>query len=125
MKEEPDADGDQRYLLIRSETTDGKKFRPSDWTDRLQSTLSCLGEDEFSRCIDMVRIVNDNGAKCILVDEALDSQEPKLYRFIRRFADENRLVTEAKVSSKIPEKEKKTESEKETAAPSFRRALSF
>jgi len=120
MSTEGDPDGDTKFLLIRNETVDGKKFRPSDWADRLQSTLSCLGEEEFGRCIDLVQIVNDGGGKCVLVNTALEQSEPRLYRFLMRFCQENRLATETRITESSRRKD-----ESQKSADTFRRALSF
>jgi len=120
MTTEDDPDEGTRFLLIRNETVDGKKFRPSDWADRLQSTLSCLGEEEFSRCIDLVQIVNDGGGKCVLVDSALERTDPRLYRFLMRFCEENRLATEIRVTQSSRRKD-----ESQKSVDTFRRALSF
>lgn len=106
-------------LLIKNETADGKRFRPSDWAERLQSTLSCLEDDEFKQCIGLVQIVSVDGSKCILVDKSLAEQEPRLYRFLMRFATENNLVTETQqAGADAPDAAQQQ-------AGSFRRAFSF
>ena len=123
MSSEAEADESEPssgYLLIKNETVDGKKFRPSDWADRLQSTLSCLGEDGFSHCIDLLQIVTQNGDKCILLDRRLIKAEPRLYRFLMRFCKENRLATEERQG-----KEPEAAADKPQQVNSFRRALSF
>ncbi len=114
------AEPDQRYLLIKNETTDGKRFRPSDWAERLQSTITCLEDEEFKRCIGLVQVVALNGSKCILVDKGLEDHEPRLYRFLMRFARENSLVTEAHAAEL---EEARAPAEQQPG--SFRRAFSF
>ncbi|MDM5147457.1 DUF3579 domain-containing protein [Candidatus Persebacteraceae bacterium Df01] len=86
---------DDCYIIIKGQTTDGKKFRPSDWCDRLYSTLHALDPEEYDNCIQYVRLVNYSDGKCILVDTSLKASSNMLYNFFMRFVDSNNLVKAA------------------------------
>lgn len=82
-----------KLIIILGETDDGKKFRPSDWCDRLHGALRVLGE-EFEEAAEYVQLVNFNGQKGVMVDMQLEGLHPDAYRFYVRFAENNRLRTE-------------------------------
>ena len=81
------------YLVIYGEMLNGGKFRPSDWGERLYSTLRALGE-ESDYYANYVHLVNFKNKKCIVVDKDLKDISPVLYNFYRRFAQDNRLSTD-------------------------------
>lgn len=87
-----DSEADCGYLVIYGEVQNGGKFRPSDWGERLYSTLRALGE-EADYYANYVHLVNFNNKKCIAVAKELEEISPVLYNFYRRFAQENRLST--------------------------------
>lgn len=78
--------------LIRGQTTGGKKFRPSDWCDRLYGALRVLG-DEMDVAIEYVHIITHQNANCIVIDSELEKRYPQVYRFYLNFAQNNQLAT--------------------------------
>ncbi len=79
--------------IIRSETTEGKTFRPSDWIDRMAS----LGANyKLNRLVFSPHMHPEvvDGKKCLFVCDKLDSESPGLYQHIIRFAQNNNLVIE-------------------------------
>jgi hypothetical protein len=87
--------------FIQGITTDGRKFRPSDWAERLAGVMSCYGPGakgpnaylQYSR---YVRPVLLGDLKCVIVDSRLHATEPMAFEFVMSFAKDNELVvTEA------------------------------
>lgn len=80
------------FVLIKGETTDGKKFRPSDWCDRLHSTLRALDADEYEECVEYVHLVSSENGRGILIDRALVEVNPMLFKFFMNFVRSNNLT---------------------------------
>ncbi len=90
-----------REFFIQGLTSDGKAFRPSDWSERLAGALSSfrpknsaigahIGYSPY--CIP--RVID--GVKCVIVNEALRGLEPMAWDFVMNFARDNDLqVAEA------------------------------
>lgn len=86
-----------RQLIIHGVTTDGRRFRPSDWAERLCGVMSqfrppgsqyhhlTYSPYAFPTIID--------GVKCVVVDERLRELEPLAWKFVVDFAQDNQLVT--------------------------------
>lgn len=81
-------------LIIFGETCEGKKFRPSDWCDRLYGTLRVLG-DEAEEVAEYVHLVTYGGQRCIMIDGQLKDVHSGVYSFYTRFASDNNLRTNA------------------------------
>lgn len=78
-------------LIIESVREDGKKFRPSDWIERISSTLATFGPDHrlhYDKCV-YPGIVN--GEKCLLVDPTLEKSNPDAYSYVLSFVESNSL----------------------------------
>lgn len=83
--------------LIKGLTAAGKKFRPSDWTDRLIGAVSFYAREHSNRSSEIsgcVCIIERDGVKGIVLDSKLDEIEPNLTRFMRNFAKDNELTIE-------------------------------
>ena len=90
-----------REFFIQGITSNGRPFRPSDWSERLAGTLSSfrpkssaigahIGYSPY--CIP--RVIE--GVKCVIVNEALRGLEPMAWDFVMNFARDNDLqITEA------------------------------
>ncbi|MEF8725200.1 MAG: DUF3579 domain-containing protein [Candidatus Accumulibacter delftensis] len=72
-------------------TTAGKKFRPSDWAERLCGVLSAFGAEKRMRYSPYVGPRSYNGEKAVFVDGCLYEVEPMAYRFVLHFAQDNDL----------------------------------
>lgn len=91
-----------RQFLIHGVTTEGRTFRPSDWSERLAGAMcsfrpggvtggigSFIGYSPY--CVPRL----NDGVKCVLVDESLKGIEPMAWDFVMNFARDNQLpVTE-------------------------------
>jgi hypothetical protein len=85
--------------LIQGITKAGVKFRPSDWAERLCSTLSFCGTKNplgvmTPRYSPYVVPVTVNNVKCVVLDLELEKIEPLAWEFALNFAHDNNLVVE-------------------------------
>jgi len=85
-------------ILIRGITHEGRRFRPSDWAERLAGVMSqfrpggsgnnpgrYLGYSPW--CVPTVV----DGVKCVLVNTLLRGYEPMAWDFVMNFARDNDL----------------------------------
>lgn len=75
-----------RYI-ISGITEDGKKFRPSDWTER----IVCIQPEQLKRYKGHLKIQRNNGVKSIAFDDELEYTCPFTYERILSFAKTNHL----------------------------------
>ena len=88
-KGEPMQDSD--VMVIRGVREDGRKFRPSDWIERISATLATFGSDgrlSYSRAAQPCIV---DGEKCLVVQRGLAVTDPRAYEFIMEFARSNGL----------------------------------
>lgn len=83
-------------IFIQGVTSSGKRFRPSDWAERLAGVMSGFrpgGAQPGSHlryspwCVPTV--VGD--VKCVVVNRALQEHEPMAWDFVMHFARDNDL----------------------------------
>lgn len=79
------------YVIV-GRTTDGRRFRPSDWAERLCGVLSAFGLKKRMTYSPYVGPGRHDGEKAVFVDGALYDVEPMAYRFVLNFAVDNDLV---------------------------------
>ena len=80
-----------KTLLIEGVTTDGRKFRPSDWAERMSGALSTFGSDHRMHYSPKLRPCSVNGVKCVEVDTSLRETNPDVFGYIMNFAELNDL----------------------------------
>ncbi|MEO5573696.1 MAG: DUF3579 domain-containing protein [Gammaproteobacteria bacterium] len=78
-------------LVIESVNEDGGKFRPSDWIERISTSLAIFGPDHRLQYSKKAQPGMINGEKCLIVDQALNEKDPAAYEYILNFATANRL----------------------------------
>ena len=87
-----------REFIIQGVTKDGRRFRPSDWAERLASAMSCFRPESGASGIGafigyspyfVPTVVDD--VKCVIVSEALRGVEPMAWDFVMNFARDNEL----------------------------------
>lgn len=87
--------------FIQGITKDGRKFRPSDWSERLAGVMSCFGPGAKGpnarlQYSSYVRPTLLGDLKCVILDSRLRAIEPMAFDFVMNFAKDNNLVvTEA------------------------------
>ncbi|HEX7970907.1 MAG TPA: DUF3579 domain-containing protein [Thiobacillus sp.] len=81
-------------LIIRGITTQGARFRPSDWADRLAGAFAVIDPNNRTNYSPYVQPTTLDGIPCVVVDKKLKTSDPDAYRFLQSFARSNELVTE-------------------------------
>jgi hypothetical protein len=92
-----------RQFYIHGVTHDGRRFRPSDWAERLAGAMASFrpggsggGIGAFIGYSPYCVPQTLDGMRCVLVNEALRDIEPMAWDFVMNFARDNGLpVTEA------------------------------
>ncbi len=90
-------------FVIQGLTLDGRRFRPSDWAERLCGVMSAFGGDHRMQYSPFVHPVSANGVRCVVVDARLGQVEPMAYRFLLSFAKDNELQMR---DGRVPERTK-------------------
>ncbi len=78
-------------IIIEGIKQDGNKFRPSDWCERLATTLASFGDDQRLKYCKSAHPCIINGVNCLIVERDLASKSPGSYEFLMAFAEENQL----------------------------------
>jgi len=79
------------YLVITGVQENGKKFRPSDWIERLSSTLASFQVDHRLRYSSGVQPCVIEGENCLVVARWLETADPAAYDYVMGFAQANQL----------------------------------
>lgn len=87
----------QSFIILGVDST-GRRFRPSDWADRLCGVMSSfrpagMAASPFSYS-PFVQPSMREGSRCVVVDARLRDIEPMAYDFLRKFARDNDLLVE-------------------------------
>lgn len=77
--------------VIRGVTEEGKKLRPSDWIERISSTLASFGSDQRLHYSNAVAPCIIDGEKCLVVARNLNKLNPNAYDYVMNFAKSNQL----------------------------------
>lgn len=80
-------------VVIWGVTRSGRRFRPSDWAERLAGCVSAFGGDRKLAYSPLVLPMTLQGVKVVIVGASLESLEPRLFRFLTGFAQDNDLQT--------------------------------
>lgn len=78
-------------FIIRGVTKDGKRFRPSDWAERLTGAVASYGPGRRMIPHPKVRMANLDGVVCVIVDADLERDDPMLFSFLMNFGTGNNL----------------------------------
>ncbi|MES2353078.1 MAG: DUF3579 domain-containing protein [Pseudomonadota bacterium] len=78
-------------LIIQGVTKTGRAFRPSDWAERLCGVMSVFGANQQIRYSHHVRPIMMDGVRCVVLEGQLAKLEPRAYRFMLDFAQDNEL----------------------------------
>lgn len=78
-------------IIIQSITREGKRFRPSDWVDRICSSYATFGEDRKLRYSPYLKPEMIDGVRCLAVDMQLKTANPEGFDELMQFAEENQL----------------------------------
>lgn len=92
-------------LVIRSVTEEGCRFRPSDWIERISTTMASFGKDHRLHYSNAVRPSMVEGEKCLVVENSLKETNPAAFDYIMQFVRANRLQINQVCETKITELE--------------------
>lgn len=79
----------------------GNKFRPSDWIDRIASTLGSFDTNRRLRFSPSVKPVTYDGQRCLFVADELSLINPTAYRYVMDFVNSNGLLVKSTIQSDI------------------------
>jgi len=82
---------DEGRLIIEGVTRNDKKFRPSDWIERIATLWAEFGKDRRLRYSPALYPCVIGGANCLVVAKGLQQQDPAMYDFVMQFALQNNL----------------------------------
>ena len=85
------ASEDVKRIIIEGITENGRKFRPSDWAERMSGALSTFGRDQRIQYSPLLQPMTVNGIKCVSIDPQLKDSFPEMFAYIMRWVDTNRL----------------------------------
>jgi hypothetical protein len=93
VNDTPNSEKNQFFIL--GITSNGKQFRPSDWSERLSGAMSCFrpgsGRHGHLHYSSFVQPTLVNGIRAVVVDHSLREIEPLAYHFVIDFAKDNDL----------------------------------
>ena len=78
-------------LIINGVTENGKKFRPSDWAQRLTGAVATYGPNRRVKFHPSVRMATWEGINCVVIETAMEQEDPMLFEFLINFGRENNL----------------------------------
>ncbi len=81
-------------IVIKGLTVDGKRFRPSDWAQRLATAVGTISASRRIVFHPKVSIAMVDDFNCVVVDADLEQEEPLIFEFLMKFASENKLAME-------------------------------
>ena len=79
------------HFIISGVQEDGKKLRPTDWVERISSTLASVDAKNRLHYSISVQPCLINGEKCLVVARCLEQNNPAAYEFVMEFARSNQL----------------------------------
>ncbi|HEC20094.1 MAG TPA: DUF3579 domain-containing protein [Gammaproteobacteria bacterium] len=89
-----------KKIIIEGQTHAGRKFRPSDWAERMSGALSTFGRDHRIRYSPLLQPLTINGVKCVAIDPKMKEKCPEMFSYIMGWANNNDLViSEADIPS--------------------------
>ena len=80
-----------KKIIIEGITENGRKFRPSDWAERMSGALSTFGRDHRIQYSPMLYPLTIDGVKCVSVDPSLQNVYPEMFTHIMHWVKMNRL----------------------------------
>lgn len=79
-----------RYI-IEGYTEEGKKFRPSDWIDRISSMMASYGASHRLVFSELLHPELYHGQKCLIIDTHLEEVNPEMFEYVMDFVKSNNL----------------------------------
>lgn len=80
-------------ILIMGHTKEGKRFRPSDWAERLYYTVADYKKSGKVIFNPLVNINHEDKSKYFVINLRLKDKDPMIFDFLIDFAISNELET--------------------------------
>ncbi len=81
-------------VIIKGQTEDGGKFRPSDWAERLCGAVASYGPGRRIIFHPHVKLASIDGIKSVVISAELEQLDEMLFEFLLEFGRENKLQIE-------------------------------
>jgi hypothetical protein len=78
-------------IIIEGVTAEGKRFRPSDWAERMSGKLATYKNHRIYYSPLLQPSLTTEGYKCVQIDSSLKESDPGLYQSVIAFAKANNL----------------------------------
>ena len=78
-------------ILIMGRTKEGKRFRPSDWAERLYYAVADYNKSGKAVFSPLVNVNHDNKSKYFVINSGLKDKNPMIFDFLIDFAISNEL----------------------------------
>lgn len=78
-------------FIIEGFTEEGRKFRPSDWIDRIASMMASYGKSHRLVFSDLLHPELYHGQKCLIIDTELEIKNPQMFEYVMNFVKSNNL----------------------------------
>lgn len=85
-----DEDQNEKRIIIEGVTDSGKKFRPTDWAERMSGSL-CTFRNRRIVYSPLLQPIYKEGFKCLAIDPKLKQTNPEVYQSLLDFAKANQL----------------------------------
>lgn len=122
---------DDEKIIVESVTLDGRKFRPSDWIERLCDSITTFGEgrrvarasyrghERRARQLPLLWAQMIDGAQCLVVNLKLREANPPAYQFVMDFVKDNHLRSrQCRILECVPPPRAEKEHDVQTSATS-------
>lgn len=83
----------EKHIVILGMTEGGKKFRPSDWAERLAGSANIF----VDKASDKAYVATIDGVAALKIPMTARVDHPEAHDFIMGFAKSNRLVVEEEI----------------------------
>ncbi len=79
-----------RYI-IQGVTEEGRKFRPSDWIDRIASMMASYGSSQRLVFSNLLHPELYEGQRCLIIDMDLEQENLSMFEYVMNFVKANNL----------------------------------
>lgn len=80
-----------KKIVIEGVTEQGKRFRPSDWAERMSGAMASFKNSRIEYSPLLQPGIGRDGLGCVLLDPKLKETCPEVYQSIMEFAAANNL----------------------------------
>jgi len=78
-------------IIIEGQTINGRKFRPSDWVDRVCGLLADFDQKKVAYS-PYLRPMMFKDMQCVAIKRQLETISPEVFNYLMQFAKDNQLV---------------------------------